>query len=139
MEKWALVASLSHIRKWQLLAAAQDSCLFRYDTDSPVPRSPHRASYCSQASPPHTVCVCLNPVGVCFGHTGLRCAFCCSNYIITHSDCWVCVCLVFTSRSTFLEGRDCALYFFSVFLSRQHSTIHITFDKQVLNKYFKNN
>lgn len=118
-EKLAVVASLSHILKWQQSAVAHQ--IFFSSPHSPL------HFLCSQASSPHSLFdAWLHPDSICAGHTGLRCAFCCFIYIITYSNCLLCVCLLFASRCTFLEGRDCALYFFSVSLSRQRSAVYIT-------------
>lgn len=127
-EKLAVVTSSPHVLKWQQSATAHR--IFS------VPHTPRCTSCCSQASSPHSFFgACLSPEGICAGHTGPRCAFCCFNYITTHANCSLCVGLLFAPRCTFLEGRGCGLYFFLVCAG--DSTV-LCSNKHVLNECFYN-
>lgn len=120
--KLAVVASSYHTLKWQQLASARQSCRCRYEWIFQFSTVP--AALPAALRPAHHTC--LNPEGIYVGHTGLWCAFRCFNYIITESNCLLCVCLLFVSKFTFLEGRGSALHFFSVSLSRYLSAMHMT-------------
>lgn len=121
-EKLAVVTSSYHTLKWQQLASAHQSCRCRYEWIFQFSTVP--AALPAALRPAHPTC--LNPEGIYVGHTGLRCTFCCFNDIITEPNCLLCVCLLFVSKFTFLEGRGSALYLFSVSLSSYLSAMHIT-------------